>query len=361
MNWRSRPSAPDDCETILPLLSLQADGMTSADESRRVEAHLGDCGGCRRAQRWMQATHLAIAQRAPVAPPADLRARIAQAVAAQAAPVVFTTRRRPLVLRPAFAAAAALAVAAAWVGHSALTARPTALTVQPPQVAVVPTVTPPPVPPAPPTAGPPHSARVAIKPAVKAAPVRVSPASPERVARATDAAPPRGRVTEPTAPAAPPRPVARPKTTLLAIKPTEPPTLPVKPRPVTHAARTVHVASVPRATVHDVKPDVTPAPAARLDPAPTVVAVAPRETPEPAPAPAVTVRTAAAPEPAPVRVAHREDSRIYLSGVRAHLISFGSDNGPRKISMDKSARTQAVPFVQGALAYTPTHEDAGRE
>ena len=103
---------PDDCGTIDPLLSLHADGMASAEEAQRVEAHLPGCDACRESLAWMRATQRALASRPIVSPPADLRARIAAAIAASSAapvPVSFTVRRS-FTLRPVYAAAASVAL-----------------------------------------------------------------------------------------------------------------------------------------------------------------------------------------------------------------------------------------------------------
>ena len=103
----------DDCEAIDPLLSLYADGMASPNEARRVETHLPGCDSCRELLAWMQATQRALAARPVVRPPAELRARIADAIAAaSAAPVpAFGTRpARSFSLRPAYAAAASLTI-----------------------------------------------------------------------------------------------------------------------------------------------------------------------------------------------------------------------------------------------------------
>ncbi|MDQ2688475.1 MAG: zf-HC2 domain-containing protein [Armatimonadota bacterium] len=351
MNWRNRPrpSSPDVCETILPLLSLQADGMASADESRRVESHLKTCDDCRRAQSWMQATHLAIAQRPLVVPPPDLRARIAQAVAAQAAPVVFTTRR-PLVLRPAFAVAASLALAAAWVGHELLTVHPTA---QPSQVADATHATPSPTVKSTPSATPTTPPKLFAKtlPAlIRHAPTKTI----ERVATAPQTVTPRIAVLESALPVPTPRPTMTPHAPLIAKAPAPIVTVAVKPRTAaTPAPKIVHMATAPRVvpqlTVPSVTtPDLTPPPVVIPEAAPTVAAVKPVE-----PTPAST------PEPAPMRVARRADA---LSVVRAHLTSSQSDSGPRHITRDP--RVQAASYAADGgltpyygMVYTPTHQD----
>lgn len=349
MNWRNRPrqSCPDVCDTILSLLSLQADGMASADESRRVDLHLKTCDDCRRAQSWMQATHLAIAQRPLVAPPPDLRARIAQAVAAQAAPVVFTTRR-PLVLRPAFAVAASLALAAAWVGHSLLTTPAPEPTVEPTAVATVPRVTPPMfVPPVRSVTVPP---KVAVKPAPPMLPrVLVKPI--ERLATTKDTAPSRIVIPKAAFSVPAPRPMSRPATAphapLIAKAPAPAAVIPAKPHPAAISEpKIAHMAIVPKPAPLVTVPDVTPPTTVSPEPAPTVVAINP-------------VAPAPTPEPTPIRVARRDDA---LSVVRAHLTSSQSDNEPRHISRD--SRVQAASYAADGgltpyygMVYTPTHQD----
>ncbi len=135
MNWhfrlRNRPLPPspdqDNCAHIRPLLSLMSDGMASAKEAREAEAHLQTCGDCRQALLWINATRQAIVARPVVLPPADMRARIACAIAASAetavpaVPIAMPSVRRVFTLRPAYAAAASVAVAGAFLGHYLLT------------------------------------------------------------------------------------------------------------------------------------------------------------------------------------------------------------------------------------------------
>ena len=123
------------------LLSLYADGAVSAEEALRVEAHLPGCAACRESLAWMRATRFALASRPVALPPADLRARIAEAIAASsAAPVPATFRtRRAFALRPALAAAASF-VMLGFVGYGLLH-HPLPASVHPvtpPQVAGVP-------------------------------------------------------------------------------------------------------------------------------------------------------------------------------------------------------------------------------
>jgi len=128
MKWpfwtRTQPTTPDDCHTIDPLLSLYADDMASAEEVRRVEAHLPGCAVCREALAWMQATQRALAARPVVSPPADLRARIAGAIAASsAAPLPISIGALParaFALRPAYAAAASLTALGAVISYGLL-------------------------------------------------------------------------------------------------------------------------------------------------------------------------------------------------------------------------------------------------
>jgi len=138
MNWSFRThhrhseanaSELDSCDTVDPLLSLYADHMVSPEELRRVESHLPTCESCRESLDWMQATRRALSSRPIMLPPADLRSRIAGAIAASnEAPVLRPARA--FSLRTAYAAAASVAVLGALIlGHSLLTAPKAALLV----------------------------------------------------------------------------------------------------------------------------------------------------------------------------------------------------------------------------------------
>ena len=129
----------DRCETIDLLLSLYVDHVASEAESRRVEMHLPGCESCRESLEWMQATRRALSSRPVMLPPADLRARIAGAIAASTeASAIRSTRS--FALRPAYAAAASLSVLGAIVlGHSLLTnSKVTPQNPAPQRVAVLP-------------------------------------------------------------------------------------------------------------------------------------------------------------------------------------------------------------------------------
>jgi len=151
MNWtfwtRPQPTPLDDCGTVDPLLSAYADGMADAEETRRVEAHLPGCADCRESLAWARATQRALSSRPVAPPPAELRDRIALAIAASdAAPVpAFAVRpsRRAFALRPAFAAAASLALVGA-LSYGLLHRDIPAVVppVTPPLVAVAPHVSP---------------------------------------------------------------------------------------------------------------------------------------------------------------------------------------------------------------------------
>jgi len=161
MNWtfwtRTPPTLLDDCGTVDPLLSVYADGMADADETRRVEAHLPGCADCRASLAWARATQRALSSRPVAVPPADLRGRIALAIAASdAAPIpAFAVRSaRAFVLRPAFAAAAAASVALLGALSYGLMHRD------------IPAVTPPMVP-----------SQVAVAPHVSPSPLPVKPAA----------------------------------------------------------------------------------------------------------------------------------------------------------------------------------------
>jgi len=114
MSWlfwtHTRTAQPDDCASLAPLLSLYADGMASSDEARHVAEHLPGCAACRQSLLWTQATRRALAARPIMPPPPDLRARIAEAIAASSAAPAALRPVRSFALRPAFAAAASLSV-----------------------------------------------------------------------------------------------------------------------------------------------------------------------------------------------------------------------------------------------------------
>jgi hypothetical protein len=117
IHWRFWERGRTGCAAIEPLLSLYADQMASPTEARRVEAHLHDCADCRRALQWMQATRQVIVSRPVAAPPPELRARIARAIAElEAAKAPAPPARRPLTLRPALAYGASFALLAAVAG-----------------------------------------------------------------------------------------------------------------------------------------------------------------------------------------------------------------------------------------------------
>lgn len=129
----------DSCDTVDPLLSLYADHMISPEELRRVESHLPSCESCRESLDWMQATRRALSSRPIMLPPADLRSRIAGAIAASSEATVLRSARA-FSLRTAYAAAASVSVLGALIlGHSLLNAPKAALPIPvPKQVAAVP-------------------------------------------------------------------------------------------------------------------------------------------------------------------------------------------------------------------------------
>ena len=107
--WSLRSdSAEDSCDSIASLLSAYADGMASPAEARRIETHLPECKGCRAALAWMQATHATLASRPVAVPPADLRSRIALAIAASPPAPVTLRPARVFTRRAAYAAAASV-------------------------------------------------------------------------------------------------------------------------------------------------------------------------------------------------------------------------------------------------------------
>ncbi len=221
----------DDCEAIEPLLSLYGDGMASAAEARRVEAHLPGCESCRESLAWMQATRRALSARPVQSPPPNLHARIAEAISASETAPLRLRPARTFVTRPAFAAAASLTVVGLFLGYSLTHLPRPSVSIKPvPTVATVPDIAPPVlVSPVKPTAP-----SVAVK-KPKPAPLMANNAGPDDTQTATTETAPPPRVTErlsvPTmrvvpkaAPALPaPRPqvkpVAPPKASLIATQP----------------------------------------------------------------------------------------------------------------------------------------------
>jgi hypothetical protein len=174
----------DECAELEPLLSLYNDGMASAPETRRVKAHLEQCETCRRVYFWMRATNEVLAHRPSVVPPAGMSSRIKAAVAAAAAGEQKPARAR-FVLRPAYAMAATILLAAiAWLpGHIFRTAQKgggtkVAKTIPPVAPSILPpTVTP--LPPAPSTSQPSrvasaHSPRSSVKRASTPLPAKLT-------------------------------------------------------------------------------------------------------------------------------------------------------------------------------------------
>lgn len=302
MKWpfwtRTQPTTPDDCHTIDPLLSLYADDMASAEEVRRVEAHLPGCAVCREALAWMQATRRALAARPVVSPPADLRARIAGAIAASSAaplPVsIGALPARAFALRPAYAAAASLTALGAVISYGLLhhPSQVAVHPVKPPMVAVVPSIKPSTPLTLPTPAGPnamprathhgavsPKPARsnpdlVAVKPQDEPQPVRVKkPAEIVPLTKLATASPP---IVSPVKrhPALAHKPVLpKPSPAMMAtlkapVRPFEPHTLPVvkpedkKPETVVATTRPVPTASTP--ALVEKRPIVTQDPPTRV-------------------------------------------------------------------------------------------------
>lgn len=149
MNWQfwTRPASENlqetqTCDTLGVLLSVYADGLASPKEAQQVEAHLALCADCRESLTWMQATSRAVASRPVALPPADLKARIAEAIAAESArPALVPAAIRPrFALRPAYAAAASVSILGLMVGYGLLhqSFKPTGSPVPPSRTAVNP-------------------------------------------------------------------------------------------------------------------------------------------------------------------------------------------------------------------------------
>lgn len=69
------------CAAMLPLISAYVDGELPADQARSLEAHASQCENCRKETQAIRLLTNATSAVEPVEPPADLRSRIAAAVA----------------------------------------------------------------------------------------------------------------------------------------------------------------------------------------------------------------------------------------------------------------------------------------
>ena len=349
--WRSPQGADSDtCSTLEPLLSLYSDGMASPAETRRVERHLGECPDCRRALRWMQATHVVISKRPVVMPPPDLHARIARAIAASAPePVVFQTKRRPIVLRPAvWAAAASLAVmgiVAEYLNQSPEPMRPVSSGVPPPSGAAKP-----------PTGATPHAAPAKPFAVAKSQPLRVK----SRIrppARLTDQShiavlPPRTTLpvrpvhtheSSPVMAQLPPAPSAKTLTIKHALPPRNAPKpsvfLAVRPKATFEVPRAVK-SSHEDAAVREAKKPLTPPTEEHLN-----------ETAPPAEAASAPVQVAVNTEPS-VPAEHSSHSGL-LDGVKLRVATLNSVSIARKVYA--AAYTSGTEkFVQMDMVHTPT-------
>jgi hypothetical protein len=247
--WTTPRTAPDDCDSLDPLLSLYADGMASPQEVRRVESHLPGCAECRQSLLWMQATRRALAARPVVPPPHDLRARIAEAIAASSAAPLAARPVRSFRLRPAFAAAASLSVIGL-LSYGLLHAPAPPETVHPQPPAAVATV--------------PHTGALPVTPGAVVRPA----ASPQPLHHASPVLPDAGRMAVvpsesseviTLAPPAAEPPSARNTATVRPPAPNVAPLVPAKPRLPRLQKRTAPRPSVTLMAHQNVRPDVSPA------------------------------------------------------------------------------------------------------
>lgn len=295
----ARPPELNSCDSVEPLISLYADGVVSADESQRVEAHLPVCESCRASLLWAQATHRALASRPVVMPPAYLRARIAQSLAASPASLAVRPTRA-FVLRPAYAAAASLSVLGVVIGygllhHSSSLVR--SVTSKPNMVAAVPHIgvqieT------APATTMPHHPVRL-YRPEL--------PFSPPDAIGSVDSVVPHEDVTDSAQ-----VPIAKPITRIdILVKVPAAPIL--RNKPVSKDYHLSHIVKkLPRSTpVIQNTPRSNPAP----DNTPTVMANNPRPAPSDVPVSLDPVSVLATPQPAPVMTASVEAGGL-LGSVR---------------------------------------------
>lgn len=247
--WTTPRTAADDCASLDPLLSLYADGMTSPQEVRRVESHLPGCAECRQSLLWMQATRRALAARPVVPPPHDLRARIAEAIAASSAAPLAARPVRSFRLRPAFAAAASLSVIGL-LSYGLLHAPAPPETVHPQPPAAVATV--------PHTGAPPVTPGAAVRPAASPQPLHhASPVLPD--AGQIAVVPNESSEVITLAPPAADPPSARNTATARPSAPNAAPLMPAKPRLPHLQKRTAPRPSVTLMAHRDVRPEVSPA------------------------------------------------------------------------------------------------------
>ena len=344
MQWRfplkfgriDRPAVTnDECDAIEPLLSLYSDGMASAAETKRVEAHLADCESCRKAHFWIRATYEVISHRPAALPPADLASRIQRAIAeADAAdsgvkPIPGVTARVRFNPRPAYALAAALLVAAAVIplarlhpGSKTVAVNvpsqsthvgPSTLPIAPPVAIVKPSVSPAP-PPVIKMAAVPHESdhTVSTHPDVDREPTHSAP----RVRHETVPAPIVMAVNHPATPAAVHHtPVHEPTADRVATN---------KPAPSTHVENVPHESAPPAPS--------TPPDRVATNVPPHVDT--PSEAPAPEPAPEVTH---------PVMVASAEH---HSRGVNDYLRD--AVNVVVREHPDSTVRTVTVALATGA-------------
>lgn len=377
MNWQfwlhNRPLPPADplenCAHVRPLLSLMSDGMASAKEAKEAQAHLQACADCRQALLWIEATRQAIALRPVVLPPADMRARIACAIAASAetavpaVPVAMPSARRTFAVRPAYAAAASVAIAGAFLGHYLLMAgspvaappvhtassgQPQTTHSAPPQLGNVttqPRKSPQVAAAVPPgngdQANPAHGLPMPLShageaPSVLRTNLSHSPASrliavlpPRSTPHAAQTKPPAAQLAANMHPALALAPAAGPRhSAFIAVRPAPQPLLGTK----------VHAGGLKPLVAF-----VPPAPAAH---SPVAAGTLP-----PAPVAVPTTQMARLPEPSPVPA--RAVPGDALGSIRTSLASYRSEGYARRLSMASGVHVRQG-YVLAPIAYTPT-------
>lgn len=357
--WRrKKPEQIDSCATIEAVLSLYGDGMASPTEIRQVEAHLAECDNCRRSLEWIEATRLVIAKRPAVEPPANLRLRIAQAIAeAEHAKTPLRIPRRPLLLRPAYmagAVAASVLIVGYFVANHVAVPDIGPSTVNGPRS----------VPPV--SVGSPSISDNQVARAIKPKPVVPSTNSESR-------SKPQALVAKTTAPRLAHIVSVKPHHTMLADRSgaatSASATAIVHPAPSVAVTRPhVQVAAGLKPPTH--RAIISPAPhvltqeARGPEPSQTPIAIQPAAAPSPTieahntppPAQAPTV----APQPKVMVAAVPPRPQIHddgLNSVRAHLAAFQSGSRDIKVALRKGTRfaaSEGSQFVMLPAVYSPT-------
>lgn len=111
------------CRNITNLLSAFHDGELSAEQTRRVEAHLSECAACRARCEQFASVSERMKAHAQIVPSPDFDARVVAAAVAQAQRVTWMDRIEAWLARPllrlgvSFAVAVMLSAAVAWTAN----------------------------------------------------------------------------------------------------------------------------------------------------------------------------------------------------------------------------------------------------